>query len=87
MSLRAPSLRALSRAASSSSRRAALPTVAKVAARPAHTAQLPQAVRTFSASASKSYADVQHGEFQNPFGINSLAKLTEEEEMLREAGE
>lgn len=26
-------------------------------------------------------------EFENPFGINSLAKLTEEEEMLKEAGE
>lgn len=28
----------------------------------------------------------QSEDFESPFGVNSLAKLTEEEEMLKEAG-
>lgn len=50
----------------------------KVATKPS-AQRLVSAVRAFSSSSSA------NADFESPFGVNSLAKFTEEEEMLREA--
>ncbi|CAO1614878.1 unnamed protein product [Parajaminaea phylloscopi] len=48
---------------------------------------LPSALPSTSTSAAASFSTsvARSEEFENPFGINSLAKLTEEEEMLKDA--
>jgi len=89
MSLRSSTLRlsrsAATKAAKQTQPRLALTSLARsLSTIPTATAAartLPTAQRSFSTST------ITRDEFENPFGINSLAKLTEEEVMLQEAGE
>ena len=85
-SLRAPASRILRASTSSSvartaAHRAGTSAVALAATRqlPAAHANLVSAVRAFSATAAP------RADFESPFGVNSLSKFTEEEEMLRDA--
>ncbi|SPO31706.1 probable acyl-CoA dehydrogenase short-branched chain precursor [Ustilago trichophora] len=76
-----PRTRALAtvRCMSSSSSSTTAAAWSSVANKPA-TQRLVSAARAFSSTSSSASAD-----FESPFGVNSLAKFTEEEEMLREA--
>jgi short-chain 2-methylacyl-CoA dehydrogenase len=61
--------------AAPSSSSSALPTSAE---------NLKAGIRQFSSSRAARFASEASGDFASPFGINSLSKFTEEEEMLRE---
>ncbi|CEH17564.1 acyl-oxidase [Ceraceosorus bombacis] len=90
MALRAPMLRATARAAArqqslrSGSAVSATASVAPLRSQQRITPSSSNALssaRSFSSSSARGMA----AEFESPFGINSLSKLSEEEEMLREA--
>lgn len=92
MSLRSSSSRILAGATKAAAAAATLRAPALATARCISTnsawilvANKPSTQRLFSAVRAFSTSSPTNADFESPFGVNSLAKFTEEEEMLREA--